>query len=122
MSQVYTGARAAKTEDRVWPWDTLRPEAVSEWGRGNHYWYLHGQCIRGSLNLCLWLDHHSLYPSLAKSSHRPLLFQHCSPLGQGYWCWERGKHTFEGNRANLDLTLRSSAPATWDLPLLLIRW
>lgn len=44
-----------------------------------------------------------------------LLHQPCSPLGQGYWWWEMGEHKLRRNRAISDLTLRASAPATWNL-------
>ena len=33
----------------------LGPKAVSEQGKGNNFWCLHRQCIRGSLDICLWL-------------------------------------------------------------------
>ena len=53
--------------------------------------------------------------SQAESLHRPFLFQHRSPLGQGCQCWEKLEHRFKRNRASLDSTLRDYTPATWDL-------
>ena len=55
-----------------------------------------------------------LRPMWAESPKRLSLPLHYSPLGQGSWFWEGGKHTVKGNRANMGSVLRASAPATWD--------
>lgn len=55
-------------------------------------------------------------PTFAEYPHPCLLLQHRSPLGWGYWFWEGEEQTLKGNWAGLDLTLRVSAPAAWDMP------
>ena len=95
---------------RFWFW----PEALCEQGGGSHYWHSQRPCIRSSLELWGWTTAACALTDV-QSPDGPLLLQHCS---QGCWCWDRGEFTLQGNRACLDLTLRASAPATWDLPAL----
>lgn len=54
--------------------------------------------------------------ALTHSRHtlQPLFLQHCSPLGITCLCWEQGSHIHR-RRTKVDLNLRASAPATWDL-------
>lgn len=49
--------------------------------------------------------------SAAYPSREPPQASLASALPQ---CWERGKHTFKGDRASMGPTLRASAPAPWD--------
>ena len=94
----------------------LAPEAASEWSEGNNSGRLHGHSIRDSSDLCLRL-------TWAENLHGLHLLHHCSSLGQGTRCRERGKHTLKRNRDSLGLNLRASAPATWDQTLSLIgKW
>jgi len=85
----------------------LRLKAVSEQSKGNNCCCMHRRQL-GYLSVgeSLWpMFHHKLRDSYH-------LLQHCTPVGQGYQCWERGKHTLKENRASLDLILRISAPTT----------
>ena len=52
----------------------------------------------------------------------PLLIQNCSPLGQRCYCWKGGECTLRGNGTGSNLTLRASAPISWNPPLPPIGW
>ena len=53
--QLHNRAEAEKTGEIHWLWGTK--ETQVQWGC--HYWQLHRHCIKHSLDLCLWLNHHS---------------------------------------------------------------
>ena len=51
-----------------------------------------------------------------KHSFQDLLLQHCFPLRQGCWLWERQEYTRRGNGSISGLTFMTSGPATGNLP------
>ena len=119
MTQLDTGVRAAAAEERPWLWDTnvAQTRGTSEHGRSSIIGANTGSASEAvPISLCGPMPQPVPWPML--STHTSQSCSSTAILRWGCQCWERGEHTLKGNRASSDLTLSTSAPATWYLPLI----